>query len=84
MQKYYVVQTYIVNRQRMIQADQPRQVASEEEAVRLARRLSETKFGVVAFSREGDPTNGAWEDAKILYQFGDFTREDAEAIRGAA
>ncbi len=84
MQTYFVVQTYIVNSKRQVQADLPRQVASRAEAVRLAERLSETKFGVIAFSRTGDPENGDWQDAEILYQFGDYTREDAEAVRNAA
>ncbi|WP_182422007.1 hypothetical protein [Aureimonas sp. ME7] len=84
MQTYFVVQTYSVNRKRKIEADQPRQVQSEAEALRLGERLSETKFGVIAFSRTGDAKTGDWEDAKILFQFGDFAEEDAEAIRSAA
>ncbi|WP_156419338.1 hypothetical protein [Aureimonas sp. AU12] len=84
MKTYYVVQTYSVNAKRKIEADTPRQVSTESEALRLSGRLSETKFGVVAFSRTGDPESGDWEDAKILFQFGDFTQEDADAIRAAA
>lgn len=84
MPTYYVVQTYFVNSKRTIQADPPRQVSSGEEAIRVATKLSETKFGVIAFSRSGDPTSGEWDDAEILYEFGDFTEEDAEAIRNAA
>lgn len=84
MQTYYVVQTYSVNRSRRIEADLPRSAQSESKALRLAERLSETKFGVVAFSRTGDAATGDWEDAKILYQFGDFSEEDAEALRQAA
>lgn len=75
---YHVVQTYIVNKKRRIEAEQPRLVSSEAEALRLAERLSAVKFGVVAFSRTGDPQTGDWDDAKILYQFGDATEEDTE------
>ena len=84
MKTYYVVQTFSVNKRRQIQADEPRQAQSEGEALRLAQRLSEVKFGVIAFSRSGDPTTGDWDDAKILYQFGDFPEAQAEELRMSA
>lgn len=80
MQTYFVVQTYAVNAKRQIEADPPRQVPTEADAVRLAERLSETKFGVLAFSRTGDVSTGEWEEAKVLFKFGDFPREDADEL----
>lgn len=84
MQTYYVVQSYSVSANRKVEPELPRLLQSLSEAMRLAERLSESKFGVVAFSRSGDALTGDWEDASIIFQSGNFSAEDAEAIELAA
>ena len=47
---------------------QERQTASA--AIREAQRMAATAAGAVAFSRSGDPSNGEFEDAKVIQSFG--------------
>jgi hypothetical protein len=67
---YYVVQSFQASKRGVLVADQPVLVKSAEEASAKARRLSEVRAGVVAFSRTGDATTGEYEDAVVIASYG--------------
>jgi len=79
---YFVVQSFSVQRKGAVTADPPVQVASAEQAMRTAERLSSRKPAVLAFSREGDPATGEYQPATILCTFGDLP-EGAEDMLAA-
>ena len=67
---YYVVQSFHASKRGALVADLPVLVGSAEEASARAQRLSETRAGVVAFSRTGDDTTGEYADAVIIATYG--------------
>jgi hypothetical protein len=71
---YYVVLPF-VEAPRGLLAEEAIEARAKDEAVRMGRRLAETKAGVVVFSRSGDPDLGEYEDAKILARFGRIPAE---------
>lgn len=78
MVTYYVVQSFQTGKRGALIADQPVQAQSSDHAKRIAERLSSKKAGVVAFSREGDPTTGDWEDSVVLFSRGSLPPEAEE------
>lgn len=72
---YYVVQSFQRSKKGKLVADQPVMVKTEAEAAAKARRLSEARAGVVAFSRTGDVTTGEFEDAIVIASYGDMPVE---------
>lgn len=75
MATYFVVQTFQRGKKGVLIADQPRQARDEAHCKYLAERMSESAHAVVAFSRRGEPSNGDWEDAVILAQYGQVPDE---------
>lgn len=68
---YFVVQAYkAVKGKGKIAADEPIPARDEDHAMRMFRRFKETRAGVVAFSRTGDPATGDYEDAVIIARHG--------------
>lgn len=75
---YFVVQSFSQGRKGTITADLPMQLPSGDQAKRRALRLSESKLGVVAFSRSGDPSTGDYEDAVVLARYGIIPEEEQQ------
>lgn len=68
---YFVVQAYkAVKGRGKISADEPIPARDQDHALRMVERFRETRAGVVAFRRTGDPTTGDWEDAVIIARHG--------------
>jgi hypothetical protein len=55
---------------------------TRDHADRLARRAAQ-RGGAIAFSREGDPQLGEWEDAEVIGIYG-LVPEDAAEVAAAA
>lgn len=70
MQTYFVVQSFEKTRKGALVASSPVEAQGEQQAMRLAERLSRGCAGVVAFSRSGDPATGEFDDATILVCYG--------------
>lgn len=49
----------------------PRQMQSEDAAVRLAKLIESQHAGVIAWSREANPAVGEYGEPAILYQAGE-------------
>jgi len=80
MSAIFVVQSFTEKKGRLI-ADIPFQAQNTNHARRIAERLAARKALVVAFSREGDPKTGDWEDAKLIEAFGNVPDEVREMER---
>ena len=77
---YYVFQPFLkAQRGDRVIPGQPREMPTRSAAERAVRILSKTLVGGVAFSRSGDPTEGEWEDAKVLAQSGEVPEEFFDA-----
>lgn len=77
---YFVVLGFQQTKRGALVADEPREIhGGKERCISAARRLSEQRAGVIAFSRTGDPDMGDWEDATILWQDG-IVPEDVLAV----
>jgi len=70
MVTYYVVLGFQRGKKGVLLADQPRECKSQAQCEALALRLSESRAGVVAFSRTGSPEEGDWADAVVHAQYG--------------
>lgn len=70
MTRYYVVMSYEWSRKGILFARDPVEVPDELQAIRLADKLAATSAGAVAFSRNGNPMTGEYEDAVVLARFG--------------
>lgn len=81
MLTYFVVQSFERGKKGALVADQPVEAQGREHAMRMAERLSHIKAGVVAFSRQGDPATGDFEDAVIIASHGSLA-EGEEAMAG--
>jgi len=87
---YYVVQTYraVKGARGKISADEPMPARDEAHAMRLVERYRDSRAGVVAFRRTGDPATGEWDDAVILARYGvlpaevDDMRTAASSVEG--
>jgi hypothetical protein len=67
---YYVVQSFSEGTEGVV-PDEAKAVQSEHAAKSLAKRLSEQKPAVIAFSRTGDLALGEFDDAVVIVQYGD-------------
>lgn len=82
MVTYFVVLGFQLGKNGILVADEPKEIhGGEGRCLAAARRLSETRSGVIAFSRTGDPQLGDWGDAVILWQAG-IVPEDVFAMAG--
>lgn len=55
----------------LVPAFEARQIETEERAVREARKIAGDHAGVVAWSREADPSVGEYGPPEILFHHGD-------------
>lgn len=68
---YFVVIGFQTGKGGVLVADEPREIhGGPDRCVMTAMRLAESRTGVVAFSRTGDPKLGDWEDAVVLFRSG--------------
>lgn len=82
MVTYFVVLGFQLGKGGVLVADEPREIhGGEARCISAAKRLAESRAGVIAFSRTGDPKLGDWEDAVVLFQTG-VVPEDAFAMAG--
>ena len=80
MATYYVVQAFQTGKRGVLIADQPREAKGVDHALALAERLAESRAGVIAFSRAGDPDTGDYDDAEILARHGVVPEALLEAV----
>lgn len=82
MVTYFVVLGFQMGKGGVLVADEPKEIhGGEQRCVSAARRLAESRAGVIAFSRTGDPKLGDWDDAVVLFQSG-VVPEEAFAMAG--
>ena len=81
MSAMFVVQSFSTGKRGNLLPDSPIQAQNTNHARRMAERLSQRKALVVAFMREGNPTTGDWEDAKLIEAFGAVPEEVNEMPR---
>ena len=72
---YFVVLPFETSAKGRIVAGQAQQAQSGAHAVRMAERLAAVKGGALAFSRDGDPEVGDFDEAVILGKFGELPEE---------
>ena len=68
---YYVVLPFVRDSEGELIAEEAMEAPSSFAAQRRALGLIGAKVGAIAFSREGDPQLGDFEDAVILGSYGD-------------
>ncbi len=56
----------------LLPAFEPRQIDSEEKAMRLARAMAGEYAGVIAWSRDANPSLGEFGPPTILFQSGEL------------
>lgn len=67
---YFVVLPFVASQDGEILAEDALEAQSADAARRKAERLADSKAGVVAFSRSGDPDLGDFDDAIVLAKHG--------------
>lgn len=72
---YFVIQAYQAVKRGKISADEPIPARDHDHAMRMFERFKQSRAGVVAFRRTGDPTTGDWEDAVIIARHGTLPAE---------
>jgi len=72
---YFVVLPFEISPKGRIVAGQAQQAQNGPHALRMAERLAAQKGGALAFSREGDPEAGDFDEAVILGKFGEVPEE---------
>jgi hypothetical protein len=60
----------------LVPAFEPREMPSEERAVREARQMASRHVGVIAWSRPANPKMGEYGEPVLLFQFGDVPEMD--------
>lgn len=75
---YFVVQTFQAGSKGALIPDAPMMLQSADAALRRAQHVASSRAGVVAFSRAGDPSTGEFDDAEVIYAYGQIPAE-AEA-----
>ena len=68
---YYVALSFVRNEEGELVPGESQDRQSASAAERLARKLSLTSAGAVAFSRTGEPGTGEFEDAVVIGTFGE-------------
>jgi hypothetical protein len=74
---YYVVIPFVRTEDGELVAEEPREMQSKTQAEATALTLANSKAGVIAFSRTGDPDVGEFEPAVIIRRYGE-TPEDLD------
>ena len=73
---YYVALPFLRDEGGELLAGEAQERQTATAAINEARRMAEKSAGVVAFSRQGDPGTGEFEDAKVLQTFGEVPSLD--------
>lgn len=81
MSAMFVVQSFTAGKRGQLLPDSPIQAQNTNHARSIAQRLAVRKALVVAFKREGDPSTGEWEEARLIEAFGDVPEEVREMER---
>lgn len=79
MVTYFVLVGFQLGKNGVLIADEPQEVhGGNARCLAAAKRLAESRAGVLAFSRTGDPKMGDWNDAVILWKSGVVPEEAYE------
>ena len=73
---YYVALPFVRNEEGELVPGEAQDRQSASAAESLARKMSLTSAGAVAFSRTGEPATGEFEDAVVLRTFGEVPTKD--------
>ncbi len=68
---YYVALPFVRTEDGDLVAGEAQERQTASAALAEARRMAEKAAGAVAFSRQGDPAIGEFDDAKVLQTFGE-------------
>ena len=68
---YYVALPFVRTDDGELVAGEAQEKQTATAALNEARRMAEKAAGAVAFSRQGDPGTGEFEDAKVIKTFGE-------------
>lgn len=72
---YYVSLAFARDEEGELVALDPVEAQSSNAAISKARALAANNAGAMAFSRNGSPDVGDFEDAKVLWQTGDVPND---------
>ena len=72
---YYVVIPYVRTEDGELVAEEPREMQSKAQAEATALALANSKAGIIAFSRTGDPDIGEFEPAVIIRRYGETPKD---------
>ena len=73
---YYVALPFVRSEDGDLVAGEAQERQTASAALAEARRMAEKAAGAVAFSRQGDPAIGEFDDAKVLQTFGEVPSLD--------
>jgi hypothetical protein len=74
----FVVQSFEDQKGKLMGND-PFEFRTRETALAWARHLAETKMGVIAWSKSGDPDTGVWDgEPEILFKAGQLPKETGD------
>ncbi|MGD9766808.1 MAG: hypothetical protein AB7U62_04120 [Pseudolabrys sp.] len=74
---YFVAQGFEVSDKGRIKALPAQEMQSAAQADRMARSFAVSKGGGLAFSRDGDPTTGDYDDAVVIGRYGHVPEEQS-------
>ena len=70
-QTLYIVQPFRSGNRGVLEPGQPTKCKTEEEAIRRATAMKDSKVGVVAYSASGDPATGDYDEKPtVLFKAG--------------
>lgn len=81
MSAYFVVVSFTRQSRGGLRQDVPVQAQNTAHARRMAQRLAEQKACVIAFTREGDPLTGDFDEARLIAAHGDVPDDVHEMPR---
>ena len=76
---YYVVVPFSQDDEGNLLPGEAKEAPNGERARRLAQAMSEKHAGAIAFSRQGDPDQGDFQDAQVIAVYGAV---DVGALQG--
>ena len=73
---YYVALPFVRTEDGDLVAGEAQEKQTATAALNEARRMADQAVGAVAFSRQGDPSTGEFEDATVIQTFGEVPSLD--------
>ena len=73
---YYVALPFVRTEDGDLVAGEAQEKQTSTAALNEARRMADKAAGAVAFSRQGDPGTGEFDEAKVLQTFGEVPSLD--------